>query len=125
MKKLLVGGLAVAASLGLASGSALADKPFNYNSAENWSAVLSDELQRDVTCVKTELSAPSWDVDEDYLLAVVVKGGSVDHGPGPGIIVYTGDDAGYGMPLYAPENRGGNVADISWVMKCKGTGGSV
>jgi hypothetical protein len=112
MRKILVGGLAVAASLGLASGSALAGPPFNYNSAENWSEVLGLECEK-----LDDLDIPEWEADGDYA-AVVMKGGSVDYGSGPGIKVY--EDVMEGDVLYAPMNKGGNVADISWAMLCLG-----
>ncbi len=112
MKKILVGGLAAVASLGLASGSALAEKPFNYNSDENWSEVLGLECEK-----IDDLDIPFWEADGDYA-AVVVKGGSVDSGSGPGVKVY--EEVVAGDVLYAPLNKGGNVADISWAMLCMG-----
>jgi hypothetical protein len=112
MKKILVGGLAVAASLGLAAGSAQAAKPFNFNSDKNWSTVLGLECEK-----IDDLDIEYWDAT-GYFDAVVVKGGSVDYGSGPGIEVYT--QVVEGQRLFAPENAGGNVADISWAMLCEG-----
>ena len=112
MKKILVGGVAAAASVGLAAGSALAAPPFNYNSDENWSEVLGLECEK-----LDDLDIPSWEADSDYP-AVVVKGGSVDYGYGKGVMLY--EDVMEGDILFAPVNRGGNVADISWAMLCLG-----
>jgi hypothetical protein len=112
MKKILVGGLAVAASLGLATGSALADKPIIYNSADYWSTELGLECEK-----LDDLDIEYWEADGDYT-AVIMKGGSYDHGDGPGIKVYFG--VATGEILYAPVNNGGNVADISWAMLCGG-----
>lgn len=120
MKKMIVGGLAASASLLMVGGTALATPPFNYNSDENWSEVLG------LDCVKFEAGdlglgddTKSWIADMDYA-AVVAKGGSVDSGSGPGIVVY--ENVMAGDEIMPPLNSGGQQAAISWLMFCEGDG---
>jgi hypothetical protein len=119
MKKILVGGLAVAASLGLAAGSAQAAKPFNFNSDKNWSDVLGLECTKvEAKYLPIEPEATYWIADMKYA-AVIAKGGNVSEGnDGPGILVYEGVEAG--DMIKPPLNNGGQQAAISWLMFCEG-----
>ena len=108
--------LAAAGAVALVAGPAAAG-PVNTNSAGYWSAQLS------LTCTKTESAAlagsTSWTSD-GYYAAVLIKGGSVDSGWGPGIVVYRNVQTGQNFD--SATNAGGQVAGISWLMTC--TGGS-
>lgn len=87
----------------------------NPNTASYWSAELG------LKCYKTSISdVHKWVANRDFA-AVVVKGGAVDYGFGKGIWVY--EDVMKGTKIYAPKNNGGQVADISWLIVCKGDGG--
>lgn len=79
--------------------------PCNPNSAPCW----CDDG------VKIEPGGMEWVADADYDL-VVVKGGSVDYGDGPGNLVYYNVQAG--DVLVAPLNAGGQQAAISHIILC-------
>lgn len=79
--------------------------PCNLNSAPCW----CDDG------VKIEPGGMEWVADADYDL-VVVKGGSVDYGDGPGNLVYYNVQAG--DVLIAPLNAGGQQAAISHIILC-------
>lgn len=55
----------------------------------------------------------------DHWEALIVKGGSVDNGSGPGNVVYTHPSAG--TPYLTPLNAGGQQSDVSHWIVCKGT----
>lgn len=116
MKRITAAAFATLGAVALTAAPALAGPPPNTNSDSYWSA------QTGLTCVKAEYGsdAPtSWTADADYVL-VLVKGGSVDSGFGPGI-------AGYGFvregaTVSSAVNAGGQVAAISWIITCNGAG---
>ena len=105
---------AAATTLFAASAASAAPGP-NYNSAGYWGP----------DC--TKLSEPSqgaggqvWFADQNYAL-VIVKGGSVDYGYGPGNRIW--EDVMPGDALMAPLNHGGQQAAISHIIVCDPGGG--
>jgi len=69
------------------------------------------------TAVTLNTFNPAW--PGDHWEALIVKGGSVDSGWGPGNAVYIHPSAG--TPYFAPLNAGGQQSSVSHWIVCKGT----
>lgn len=110
MKKIAATVFAAAAAGALVAGPAVGVPGPNYNSASYWSTELG------MDCMKLSVSGvPYWTADAAYG-AVIIKGGSVNYGDGPGNVVYRDVEAG--DMLYAPLNAGGQQAAVSHVIVC-------
>ncbi len=96
----------------------------NYNSTTYWEGVYPG-----TTCTKVDDDWPfspygsvtdrnkavTLKAKASGATALIVKGGSVDNGSGPGNVVYSNPVAG--RPYFAPLNKGGQQADVShWII---------
>lgn len=133
-KRILAAATAAFLALGMAVGGAspamATGNPDNTNTAEYWQEQYPDAI----ACYKYGSTGSNehgsvingavvlkpyganWPGDRWEVL--IVKGGSVDYGDGPGDVVYELPEAG--VAYYPPLNKGGQVAGVSHWIVCKG-----
>jgi hypothetical protein len=114
MKRITAAAFATLGAVALTAAPALAGPPPNTNSDSYWST------KTGLTCAKAEYGsdAPTFWTSDGYYALVLIKGGSVDTGYGPGIVAYPNVQPG--QSLDSATNAGGEITAISWLMTCVG-----
>lgn len=139
-KALAIIAFAVGAFVAMVLPTGATDVPTNTNDAPYWSYQLQQAGYTNIHCYKygdtgsnshggvytdengktyVELNEFQDEWPGDQWVLLVVKGGSVNLGHGPGNAVYYEPDDG--IHYFAPSNDGDNQADVSHWIVCKGT----
>jgi hypothetical protein len=123
----IAAGLVAAPFVGMTAANAEGPAD-NTNNTEYWEGLYTEhqadcykDSHGSITNDGDAVTLPAFNQDwpGDHWEVLIVKGGSVDNGDGPGNKVYNHPEAG--VPYFAPLNDGGQQADVSHWIVCKGT----